>query len=165
MALDKAKLVEIINDHKGIIYKIVNVYAEDPEDRKDLEQEVIIQIWKSLDSYKGDAQISTWIYRVALNVSIAHKRKEKNRKKVNEPLGNLLVEPKVNTSLENEKTQQLYHFINQLDKFNKAIIVLYLDGYSYQEISDIVGITKTNVGVKINRIKALLSKQFENVVK
>ena len=134
MGRDNTELIEILNNHKGLFYKISNVYAQDVEDRKDLEQEIIIQVWKSLSKFKGDSKISTWIYRVALNVSIAHKRKAKNRERLNTLMDSLFVEtlssPAVNSK--GERSQILKGFVNQLDKYNKAILLLYLDDYSYE---------------------------------
>jgi len=165
MEIDSSQLIQIINDHKGIIYKITKVYAVDIEDRKDLEQEIVIQIWKSLSNFKGQSKLSTWIYRVALNVSIAHNRKATRRQTINDPMDQLIIEPRVEQPQKNGRTEKLYQFIEQLDKFNKAIILLYLDSYSYEEISEIIGISKNNVGVKINRIKAKITNQFNSPVK
>jgi len=139
MNIDNTELIDILNAHKGILYKITNVYAQDMEDRKDLEQEIIIQIWKSLPNFKGNSKMSTWIYRVALNVAIAHNRKAKTRSKINQSLDNLIIEPSKDTRKRDDNTKELYRFINQLDKFNKAIVILYLDGYTYDEIANIIG--------------------------
>ena len=164
MNVDENQLIDILNAHKGILYKVMNVYSYDEEDRKDLEQEIIIQIWKSLKNFKNQSKLSTWIYRVALNVSISHNRNASTRNKINASINDVTINNIAATRQDDKgfKSQKLHEFTNKLDRFNKAIILLYLDDYSYEEIGEIVGITKGNVGVKINRIKQLLSKQFES---
>jgi len=162
MGRDNTELISILEAHKGIIYKITNAYAKDLEDRKDLEQEIIIQIWRSLSNFNKQSKLSTWVYRVALNVSIAYNRKHKNRARLNNPMDSVIVETTIapEPTSKSERSYKLHAFINELDKFNKAILLLYLDDYSYEEIADIIGITKSNIGVKINRIKQQLKNRF-----
>jgi len=123
MGIDNVELIKILNDHKGIIFKISNAYAQGIEDRKDLEQEIVIQVWKSLSKFKGHSKLSTWMYRIALNVSIAHKRKAKNRERLNNPMDTVFIESLSSPSAHeaHDKSQQLKRFINQMDKYNKAI--------------------------------------------
>jgi len=162
---DKEKFIRIIKENKRIIYKVIYSYCRDSEDRKDLEQEVIIQLWKSLKTYNETYKLSTWIYRIALNVAISHYRKDKKRIKNSTSIDEEIFRIAEDDSDEEQKgkSELLYHFINQLDSFNKAIIILYLEDNSYKDISEILGITETNVGTKISRIKKQLKECFSQL--
>lgn len=162
---EKDKFIRIIKDHKRIIYKVISSYCRNVDDRKDLEQEVIIQLWKSLKTYNETFKLSTWIYRVTLNVAISHYRKDRKRQQSNTSINEEIFHIAIDDSDEEQKgrTELLYHFINQLDAFNKAIIILYLDDNSYKDISEILGITETNVGTKIGRIKKQLKECFSQL--
>jgi RNA polymerase sigma factor (sigma-70 family) len=150
------EFIDILNNHRGLIFKVCNIYCADREDRKDLFQEIVLQIWKSLASFRNEAALSTWMYRIALNTAITHLKKEKKS------ISSLSIEgleiPDINDSDEKEESlKQLFAAIEQLSKIDKSIVLLYLDEKSYEEISEITGLSKTNVGVKLNRIKAKLS--------
>lgn len=154
--MDKG-FVDILNDHRGLIYKVCNLYCDDPEDRKDLFQEIVLQIWKSLGSFRQESALSTWMYRIALNTAITHFRKEKRSVKPISATGIDL--PDLDDGLTGEEElQQLSRAIEHLDKVDKSIILLYLEEKSYEEISEITGLSKSNVGVRINRIKTKLSQ-------
>lgn len=159
---EKERFVSLIKENRRIIFKVIYSYCRDAEDRKDLEQEVIIQLWKSLKTYNEAFKLSTWIYRITLNVAISHYRKDHKRLKANTSIDEEIFRIAADDSDEEQKgrTELLYHFINQLDAFNKAIIILYLDDNSYKDISEILGITETNVGTKIGRIKKQLKECF-----
>ena len=153
--MDK-EFVDILNSHRGLIYKVCNLYCSDPEDRKDLFQEIVLQIWKSWGSFRQESKLSTWMYRIALNTAITHFRKEKRS---GSPVSLADIElPDINDSAEREESlKQLFAAIDHLDKVDKSLILLYLDEKSYEEISEITGFTKSNVGVRLNRIKIKLS--------
>jgi len=161
--LEKDKFIRILKENRKIIYKVIYSYCRDPEDRKDLEQEVIIQLWRSLKTYNETFKLSTWIYRITLNIAISHYRKDQKRQESNTLLDEEIFRIAADDSDEEQKgrTELLYHFINRLEPFNKAIIILYLDDNSYKDISEIMGITETNVGTKISRIKKLLKESFQ----
>jgi RNA polymerase sigma-70 factor (ECF subfamily) len=146
-----------INKHRRIIYKVCNLYISDTEDRKDLFQEIVLQLWKSFPGFRNESQRSTWMYRVALNTAISNFRKE-SRKPERLALSDREFEmPDLsNVSDQNERIQMLQQAIAQLTDIEKAIIMLYLEEKTYDEISEIMGITRTNTGVKINRIKSKL---------
>lgn len=151
----KDEFVELITKYKDVIFKVCYIYAE-KDDVEDYYQDVLIQIWRSLPKFRGESSITTWIYRISLNTCISHVRK--NTK------GNVNKVPLLDVNLwENdiEKKQQvdeMYSLINKLNKLEKAVILLWLENRNYEEIASVVGITKANVAVKINRIKEKLRK-------
>ena len=154
---------EILNKNKGIIFRIVNYYCKDADDKKDLEQEILIQIWLSYKKYNDEIAWSTFIYRIALNVSIGFYKKQKRRKDkfINV---NLFIE----THLQDETPlvidddlRVLNEFIFQLNDINKALMILYLQEKSYAEIGLILGISETNISTKINRLKIQLKEYFK----
>ncbi len=154
----------MLEENKRIIFKICHSYCKDVEGQKDLVQEVIIQLWNSFDRFDGKSKRSTWIYRVTLNVAISHYRKIKTREKYQAPLqDDFVVIDQPDNSETNEGLKLLRHFIDQLDGVNKALVILYLEEKSYEEIAKILNITTSNVGTKINRIKRKLKEQFENI--
>lgn len=154
------EFVAVIKEHEGIIFKITKIYADDHEDQQDLFQEIVYQLWKSFASFKGNAKISTWIYRVALNTSIAHiNRKKKLLKRV--PLEGILLNlSEENDAVMEEKIALLYFQIKQLNEVEKALILLFLEGKSYEEIAGITGFTPSNVGTRLSRIKQKLKSQI-----
>lgn len=159
-----ADFEKVLETHKGIIYKVAAAYCRNAEDRKDLIQEITIQIWNSLPRYDPNYKLSTWIYRIALNVSISWYRKSKKQQQVvslEEAPHSLIDESR----LEKTKGQisQLYRFLGTLKEMDKALMLLYLDEKSHAEIAEILGISKTNVGTKISRIKKKLQQQFESL--
>jgi len=162
------QLLQLIDDNKAILFRICNAYCRNKNDREDLAQEMIYQLWKSGQTFNPAQKFTTWMYRVALNVAISFYRKEKNSSLV--PLNEELTElPAHHESNEmEEKIYLLQQFINQLKELDRALMILYLEARSYQEIAEILGITETNVATKISRIKEKLktqfSKQFSNII-
>lgn len=152
----------ILEDHKKLLYKISNAYCSDKEDRKDLLQEIILQLWKSYPKYDKTFALSTWIYRIALHVSISFQRKQKSRSRLRpksrDPIMEIRDEEGEQELAENVK--RLNAFISQLKKLDKALMILYLEGKSHQEIAEILGLSKSNVGTKIGRIKEKLKVHF-----
>ncbi|UII22721.1 RNA polymerase sigma factor [Fulvivirga ligni] len=157
----KKEFVDIIEKHKGIIYKICNGYCKEADDREDLVQDVIGHLWKAYPKYNADYKLSTWIYRIALNVAISYYRKEQTRKKYIQPIQEHTFE--VSEQPENENIKLLNQFIAELDELNKALMILYLDGNSHKEIAEILNISESNVGTKISRIKIQLKEKFNNL--
>jgi RNA polymerase sigma-70 factor (ECF subfamily) len=154
--------LSILESNISILIKIARVYAYTTQDRKDLINDIILELWKSYPKFKGDSKISTWIYRVSLNVALNTKRKRDNNKvlffdelKVSDG-SDILEVPTDNSS----EIGQLYQCIESLSEQNKAIILLYLDDKSYEEISQILGLSRTNVSTRLNRIKEQLRKQM-----
>jgi RNA polymerase sigma factor (sigma-70 family) len=149
------EFVAIINQHRRLVYKICHLYARDPDDQQDLFQDIVLQLWRAFPSFRNESLITTGMYRVALNTAISWFRKEKRKPGLQTISGAELQLPDLEPTIE---TEILHQAIQHLTQIEKAIIILYLDEKSYQEISDIMGITLSNVGVKINRIKMKLEK-------
>jgi len=144
--------------HKGILFKVVHAYAFEHADRQDLFQEIAIQVWRSVEAFRGESSVPTWMYRVALNTAIAWTRREYRHQRGKEPLegaeGLLTTESLVNPD---PRLEWLYQQIAQLKEVDRSVALLLLDGFTYKEIAGIIGLTESNVGVKINRIKAALA--------
>jgi RNA polymerase sigma-70 factor (ECF subfamily) len=146
----------LVEEHKKILYKVSNSYCRNPEDRDDLAQEIIVQLWRSFGSYDGRVRFSTWMYRIALNVAISFYRRESVRSRHIVLGGERLLETA--EEVPPDEVRMLYQWIERLDPLNRALALLYLDGHSYQEIADILGISETNVATKISRLKEALRK-------
>ncbi|WP_031428324.1 RNA polymerase sigma factor [Flavimarina sp. Hel_I_48] len=162
MKITEQEFLARINQHKGILYKVSRIYFDNFEDQQDLFQEIILQLWKSLDSFKGNSAFSTWMYRVALNTAIVFFKKE-NRKP--DKYASLKIEPVSADSYTNEKDLQLVHFykaVKELNKVEKALILQYIEGFSGKEIAENLGISEANVRVKTNRIKSKLQDIIKN---
>jgi RNA polymerase sigma factor (sigma-70 family) len=159
--LETDSFIQLIQDYKGVIYKILYSFCKDAEERKDLQQEILIQLWRSFKNNSEKATLAGWVYRVALNVAISHYRKEVKRKVSRASLDEIIYDIHNDNYLNqlNPHLNELYLFIHRLDPFNKALIMLYLEEKSYKEIEEILGISETNVGTKINRIKKELKDQ------
>lgn len=149
------EFVALINLHRGLIYKVCHLYGRDRGDQEDLFQEIVLQIWKAFPTFRNESRITTWMYRIALNTAISYFRKEKRMPGSQTLSSQELQMPDLDT---NEDLEILHQAIQHLTQVEKAMIILYLDEKSYQEIADIMGITLSNVGVKINRIKTKLEK-------
>lgn len=147
-------------DFKPLLFKIVRIYAPTRADDNDLFQEIVIQVWRSVSNYKGQSSVHTWIYRVALNTAI--KWSVRNNSKKHEALKDEVVLIP-STSKSNEKLDWLYMEISRLGKVEKSLTLLMLDGFSYKEMSDIVGISTSLVGVKISRIKKHLQERAKSI--
>ena len=158
--MKQEEFIAIIKDHQKLIYKVCNAYGN-TQNQKDLEQEILIQLWTSLDKYDGRVKMSTWIYKIALNTAISQYRKSLVEKKKQSTIDESLFSFADYDFEVDQHIKLLYQFIEKLNYLDKAIILLYLDNYKYQEISEIIGISKTNVASKINRIKTKLKKQFQ----
>lgn len=149
-------------DHAGLMWKAVRAFTTTPEDADDLLQEIALQLWMSLPSFRGEAKESTWIYRVAFNTAMVWKRDEKRRRAKHEKFFELNVAPEVSAPTRDEElVQQLYAVIRQLPKLDASLALMHLDGLSYREMSEVLGITESNVGVKLNRIRKQLAEMLK----
>ncbi len=160
--MDKAKQEEIFQDwiekHKGILVKIARSFSGAPQDFDDLFQEILLQLWQSIPSFNGKSSSSTWVYRVSLNRSLVWKRGETRREKLIHTFTQEIPVAEIDSPANEKRTERLYAAIRKLNQANRALVLLALDGLSYREISSIVKITETNVGVRLNRAKTKLAK-------
>ena len=163
MTTNKETFLRLLEEHKGIIIKICNAYCQAKDDKEDLSQEIVYNLWKAFANYTPDHKFSTWLYRVALNVAISYYRKEKRSLQYTPYDENLIIfsEEGYNKELEGNLLL-LQQFIFELKEIDKSIMLLYLDDKSYHEIAEITGISETNVATKINRIKTNLKAKFSN---
>lgn len=159
------EFIELINQYQGILQKICNIYFYQHPFREDYYQEILIRLWKAYPKFKQESTVSTWLYRVTLNTAIDLVRKESVQPDLqmsyrhrNMPYMTAIQKRTPAT----DKKEQLYQAINRLSEIEKAIIILYLESYEYKEIAAVIGISESNVGVKINRIKKQLIKQLNN---
>ena len=150
-----------LGEHTGLLVKVVRSFAEAPADQDDLLQEILLQVWLSLPNFRTESKPTTWLYRVALNTALAWKRGEKKRRQRHDSLSiSDIVAPSVTSAEAARKDRvvdQLYAAIRALQPSKRALVVLYLDGFSYREIAEVVGISESNVGVNLNRIKKELA--------
>ncbi|MCL6259472.1 sigma-70 family RNA polymerase sigma factor [Aquiflexum sp. TKW24L] len=157
----KENFANVIKANEGLIYKITMLYTDNKQDRKDLYQEIVYQLWKSFGSFSEQSKLSTWMYRVALNTAIFHLKQSKKRPDTipfELEMDKLTDE---SDKAEEERIKLLYEHIQKLNLLEKGIILLFLEGKSHEEISEIVGISISNVGTKISRIKEKLKSQIK----
>ena len=158
--MDESQFILLIKEHQKIIHKICHLYRDSAEDREDLFQEITFQLWKAFPSFRNQAKVSTWIYRIALNTAIATFRKNKAAIEYRADL------PDEQEELQNdayaERQERLFFLLKKLSDGERAVITLYLEDLSYQQIAEIVGINENYVGVKLNRIKAKIQKLNNN---
>lgn len=148
---------KLIKEHERLIYKICRLYGKTDDDRQDLFQEIVIQLWKAYPSFRGESKFSTWLYRIGLNLAITQYRKHKNRIYASgiEAL-NIELPDDTYSMAEEEKLQAMYSAIETLNDIEKALVMLYLEDKSYDEMEEILGISNGNLRVKMNRIKEKL---------
>jgi RNA polymerase sigma-70 factor (ECF subfamily) len=152
--------------HLGLILKVVRGCAATPQDQDDLFQDVCLQIWQSILAFRGEATETTWIYRVAFNTALAWRRGERRRREGHETFLKLDVSPQIQPSHadalpEQEIVEQLYAAIRQLSKVEASLALMHLDGLSYQEMAEVLGISENYVGVKLNRVRKQLAEQLK----
>jgi RNA polymerase sigma factor (sigma-70 family) len=148
--------IQAITEHQRIIHKVCNLYMRDLQEREDLFQEILLNAWKGSKNFKGDSKFSTWLYRVALNTAITFYRKGSKQPNTANSINFLVIDNIPDVSENNEQTQAMYRAIADLSKIDKAIVLLYLEDYNYNEIGELTGITANNVAVKMSRIKEKL---------
>lgn len=146
--------LEIIEKHKGLLFKVTRSYCRNEFDREDLTQEILAQIWRSLDTFNSDFKVTTWMYRVALNVAISFYRKDKTIAYKHTEMEDKLLSYDMDEEAENKQNLvKLYEFIHKLNDIDKAVLLMYLDGENQSEIAANLSISTSNVSTKISRIK------------
>jgi len=160
----KEKFIAAIKENEGFIYKLASAYTNNTDDKHDLVQEIIYQLWKSFQTFSEQSKLSTWIYRVALNVAIYQLKK--SRKIISTvPIDKQALNYHEQAGDEMEEKWKVFRQqIENLNLLDKGIVLLYLDNKSYEEIAEIIGISKTNVGTKLQRIKERLKNQINKNV-
>jgi RNA polymerase sigma-70 factor, ECF subfamily len=156
---EEKKFINLINQHQGLIHKICFMYEQDQDARNDLFQEIVLQLWKSFPTFRGEAKITTWMYRIALNTAISGYRKQSRHVKT-EDLQEMHFNISENYGIEEreEDFQRLQAAIRQLSEVERAMIMMALDEIPYDEIAETIGITQNNVRVRMNRIREKLKK-------
>ena len=150
---------EWLQAHKAILFKVARAYGATHADREDLFQQMALQVWNSVEAFRGEAKVTTWIYQVALNTALAWNRKERKHERGRQGLDaatGLLISP---ADLD-PRLEWIYERIAELDAVSRSLALLMLDGFSYRDMSQVLGLSESNVGVKINRIKAALAAQL-----
>lgn len=158
--LSEQEFVRQIRQHQKIIHKVCHLYADKPEDRDDLFQEILLNAWKANSTYRRDAKFTTWLYQIGLNTSISYFRQAK-RKPTQYGLEDVLQFPDLNDDSTEQQFAALYQAIGRLDKIDRAVVMLYLDDYDYTTIGQLLGITPNYVAVKMNRIKQQLKQTVQ----
>ena len=166
MAREKDRQVhfgELLEQHRGIVFKVANTYAFHADDRADLAQEITAQLWRAFPGYDPERSFSTWMYRIALNVAISQVRNTAHRSRHSVQLDEALHDIADDNGANHETDQQvraLHRFIAQLDRLNRALLLLYLEDQSYRQIAEILGISETNVATKISRLKQRIRNEI-----
>ena len=155
----------MITEHQDLIRKVAAMYYKNQADQEDAFQEILVNLWKAYPTFRGESKITTWMYRVALNTVISGFRKassrvHRNRTDVN--ISDELIKPE-RDQVSSEDIDVLYQSIERLTDIEKAVIMLYMEEKTYDDIAEIMGMTRTNVGVKINRIKKKLQKLYKEL--
>ncbi|KGO96132.1 RNA polymerase sigma factor [Flavobacterium enshiense] len=151
-----------IEQHKGILYKVSKMYMDNLDDQQDLFQEIVCQLWKSNDTFKGESQFSTWMYRVAINTSIVFLKKEKRKVDKYEIASDNIREEDCDAHIKESQLEHFYRAVQKLEKIDKAIIFYQLEGFSHKEIGESLGISEGNARVKLNRAKEKLKEIIKN---
>lgn len=158
------------NEHKNLMFKVVRAYAAEAQNQEDMFQEILIRLWSSIPNFKGLSKETTWIYRVALNTALVWKRTEKRRgKRFRTEILDVQEIPQAENdrdklSHDQHVLNQVYESIRQLPKIESSILLLFLDGLSYDEMADVLGISTSNVGVRLNRAKKKLAQLLKGLV-
>lgn len=153
--MNENEFLDLLRTHQGVIYKLVGLYASDEEEKKDLYQEIVLQCWKGIGSFRGDAKFSTWLYRVCLNTIFTARRRRKILVYAEElPEG---PSPEADERLQREDVQRLYAAIRQLGETDRAVVLLHLEGYENLEIGELMGMLPNTVAVRLHRIKQRLN--------
>ncbi len=155
---------EWLDEYRALVFKVINAYAFNAEDRDDLFQEVCLQMFRSVPNFKAECAVSTWLYRIALNTSIKWSTQEKKHVDGHRQIETMAHVLETRNESKDGRVSWLYAEIKKLNEIDRSLTLLLLDGYSYKEMAEMIGISESNIGVKIHRIKKQLvnnSKQYE----
>ena len=162
LAAEQERFEGLISQNRGIAFKVANAYVRDPEDRRDLVQQIVTEAWRSFPHFDASRKFSTWMYRIALNVAISQRRSATVRARVMSPLDDETLATMAEPSRTDPdgRLRDLYRVIDALDDFSRALVVLYLEGYDQREIADILGLTETNVATRMSRLRQRLRQDL-----
>jgi len=158
LSTKEARFLQQVEAHRGILYKICRIYQDNPADQHDLLQEIMLQLWLSYDSFRGDSQFSTWMYRVAINTAMVFFKKEKSRKQNYSDTKEPEVAAEEYNPVKESQLDYFYQAVQELNAVEKAIIFFFLQGQSHKEIAANLGLTEGNARVKLNRTKEKLQQ-------
>ncbi|NOQ75891.1 MAG: sigma-70 family RNA polymerase sigma factor [Crocinitomix sp.] len=153
--------LKLLKEHRGILKKVTKIYMDNQADREDLEQEIIFQLWRSYERFTGKSKFSTWMYRVALNTAITYFKKEKRRVDKNSINDNVDIKADEHDDTKDSQLVYFYKAVQELNKVEKALILLFIEGQSHKEIGENLGLTEGNARVKLNRTK----KKIQQIIK
>lgn len=154
--------LKLVNQHKGILYKASRIYADSVEDREDLQQEILIQLWKSYQNFKGNSEFSTWMYRVAINTAITYLKKEKKRSNNHtDAPAPFEVQQEDYNPTKDRQLEIFYNAVQELNSLEKAVIFYFMEGMSHKEIGNNLGLSEGNARVKLNRTK----EKIQHIIK
>jgi RNA polymerase sigma-70 factor, ECF subfamily len=158
----ETQFAELLERHRGIVFKVAATYCRNPADREDVAQEIVTQLWRAFPKFDARRTFSTWMYRIALNVAISFVRSNivRERHTVALEATHDVEDASAGPEREDERAKLLYAFIDRLDALNRALLLLYLDEHSYRDIAAILGITETNVATKISRLKQRFAREM-----
>lgn len=149
-----------IEENVGVLHKLCRVYTYNPDEYEELFQEMLVQIWRSTENFRGEAKISTFVYRICINTALSFRSKlAQNRKRFETLDGKIFIQPAPDIR-EDERLQKLYAAIHELKPIDRAVVSLYLDDKSYEETAQILGISKTNVATRLSRLKKQLTEKL-----
>ena len=156
------EFLHLIDQNQNIIHKVCNIYCSNPADREDLYQEILLNAWKGFKHFRHESKFSTWLYRVALNTAITGLKKKQRHTSAELLSHEIAALPDINTGEDDLKAMR--QAVEQLSAVEKAIVMLFFEDYSYQQIADIVGITANNVAVRMNRIRTKLKELAKKII-
>ncbi|WP_091150225.1 RNA polymerase sigma factor [Mucilaginibacter pineti] len=151
----KEQFLILIADNQGLIFKVCNMYCNNKEDKEDLFQDIVLQLWRAYPSFKGESKVTTWMYRIAINNAITRLRKESRKEKFS-PLDEEAFHIAADDNYMDEQLGLMYEAIKKLSEVERAITMLYMEDCSYKEMAEILGLSESNIGFKLNKIKSRL---------
>jgi RNA polymerase sigma-70 factor (ECF subfamily) len=163
----QTRFLDLLEQNRGIVHRIAYAYSREPTEREDLAQEIVLQLWRSFDRYDFRRRFSTWMYRVALNVAISHQRSEERRTRVVVGADSSLLETIPDRSRSPDSADDLRllrDVVARLNALDRALIVLYLEGSTHAEIAEVLGISETNAGTRLGRIRQRLRQELSGTV-
>jgi len=159
--IERQKFVELIEKHQGILHRICSIYAIQAQDRQDLFQDMVLELWRSFTSFREQSSFTTWMYRVALNTALLQKRRASRRPDLTRGGEAEIASVPVGATVPNDGLELLRNCIRELPTLDRAIVLLHLEGRNYDEIAEITGLSRSNVSVRLVRLKERLRRMIE----